>query len=479
MIKESFIIGTFRVPKAIFDYIYTKLLKGYRKEQIEFFCHILYNTIRNLKKDSDGYVPVPKSTIYDVWKKRMNPQPLIDSGLLELKIDEYGNTHSYKNKRCKEYRVPLDIVENIMNLYPERYTKDDIWDLMKGRKTLMRDKPTKRSEIRSYYRKYILRVLDLYLGKKCIVNLDAIVDYLKLRKQEINTEKDRRSYLNDLFCYHNILCSLPTKIENELYEYDLIYDPQSTGRISERHGKLQSCSRRMKKAAFSNIENLRNYDLRSSQVYILEYYFNLAGIESKWIKNYFKTNKQTIADELILNIDTFKSCLMAVIFGSDLIEPEKLTKKLISNNSILKYIDEYTDDFDVTFELYKNFYDYMLPLKNDIKLLKRWFWEVYIPNNTYDYETGGLLVRNSCDMLVPLEDIKGIGMDKFLIFMLQGKEAHFIHQLTYELHRTKVKVISNQHDGLVTIGEIPLDAIKYAKDTTGLEKAEMTIKDFL
>jgi hypothetical protein len=54
-------------------------------------------------------------------------------------------------------------------------------------------------------------------------------------------------------------------------------------------------------------------------------------------------------------------------------------------------------------------------------------------------------------------------------FILQGIESAFIHALTIESLRYSYKVVANEHDGLIVIGEIPHEAVEKAALTSGLK----------
>jgi hypothetical protein len=63
--------------------------------------------------------------------------------------------------------------------------------------------------------------------------------------------------------------------------------------------------------------------------------------------------------------------------------------------------------------------------------------------------------------------------------MLQGQEAAYIHHLTLLAKDYGFIAVSNQHDGLVTLGEVPDDAKALAAKLSGFEDAHLEEKPFL
>ena len=68
---------------------------------------------------------------------------------------------------------------------------------------------------------------------------------------------------------------------------------------------------------------------------------------------------------------------------------------------------------------------------------------------------------------------------KLAAFFLQGVEAGYIHWITILSKDFGYEVLSNQHDGVVVLGEIPEEAMQIAKQRSGLKYAELVEKPFL
>ena len=64
-------------------------------------------------------------------------------------------------------------------------------------------------------------------------------------------------------------------------------------------------------------------------------------------------------------------------------------------------------------------------------------------------------------------------------FILQGQEAAYVHRLTALSTDYGFTPISNQHDGLVTIGEVPFEAQEQARGQSGFRYARLEEKSIL
>ncbi len=98
------------------------------------------------------------------------------------------------------------------------------------------------------------------------------------------------------------------------------------------------------------------------------------------------------------------------------------------------------------------------------------------------------LMKNRAEMKAIVGDILGDGSIKTLAnrsqlkrelaaFVLQGQEAAFIHHLTILSVEFDFVVVANEHDGLITIGDIPVAAMEKAGELSGLKSPVMKIKD--
>jgi hypothetical protein len=95
---------------------------------------------------------------------------------------------------------------------------------------------------------------------------------------------------------------------------------------------------------------------------------------------------------------------------------------------------------------------------------------------------GKQYIKNPTGKTLCITDLKGNQEDKkrrLAAFVLQGFEAGFIHHLTLLSREYDYEVLSNQHDGLITLGEIPQAAVEKAKEISGLRYATLEEKAFV
>lgn len=208
----------------------------------------------------------------------------------------------------------------------------------------------------------------------------------------------------------------------------------------------------MKKAAFNNIENLRNYDLRSSQVIGLIQQFKSAGLDTSWLENYKdnKLAKKNYADQIGIEVDVWKRCLCAVIMGGSVPRNEK------SKGKVLEYLIEAANgDPLLTLEYTSKFAEVIEPLSNALSKWHEWLLDFYVEKVGY-YNGGKLYIANATGVKLCINDLPN-GKDiwarkaKVAAFVLQGQEAAFIHCLTALSLQYDDKVLQNEHDGLIPL----------------------------
>jgi len=75
----------------------------------------------------------------------------------------------------------------------------------------------------------------------------------------------------------------------------------------------------------------------------------------------------------------------------------------------------------------------------------------------------------------PARDLKG----EAAAHILQGQEAAYVHHLTVLSNEFGFRPVSNQHDGLVTVGEVPAEAQTMAAARSGFKGAFLEQKPFV
>jgi hypothetical protein len=225
----------------------------------------------------------------------------------------------------------------------------------------------------------------------------------------------------------------------------------------------------MKNAAYSNIPNLYNYDLSSSQVAISLYEMEKCGIDSPWLKDYIsdKTKRSEYASHIGISEGAWKQCLIATLMGAYL--PNHAKGKSVAILDILQdELEERGESINGTILSEK-----LKLLRNELKPLMKPLgcWHQRIIE---DVKASGRLINK-----VGLEVAGTSRKSQLIAHYLQGIEACFIHTLTLLAEKYDFKPIGNEHDGLITLGPIPQEAIEEAKRITGLYCLELREKPFL
>ncbi|MDB9374061.1 hypothetical protein [Nodularia sphaerocarpa] len=516
--SNAYIIKTYRSPESVKNYLDT-LLKDFTKADYQFFVHVYNSTLVSFIQKEDGWSPISAKLIREHWgKTKIQLEKLQNAGLLEIKVlDEIEladgefleQTYSRKDGLCRCYRTPLEIMEEIENHSPnssEEYTTCQYYNLMKGEKMNTQVRCPKNNENRKPHPKLILEAMNTI--NKCVVNLSALEAHVdKLDEESFwGTDKDYRAFVVDRSCLRQIREN-HTPLENGLAEYQVMFkDPQMSGRLTELGSGMQGCSREMKKQGFSGIPGIKNYDLKSSQVYGLIQWFERANIDTSWLHEYLSQDKQIYADKVGISKDRWKQCFMALIMGGHLqktvarknFEVVKVVKNIrgqlieqedYPNVAVIRALcQEAKGDADLALSYYQKFAKVVAPLKICIDAWQEWLLTDYFKYESF-YGHGKQLVVNKTGKTFNLTEYQTKGdWDKKKInelkrrisaFFLQGTEAAYIHHLTVISEHFGYRVLSNQHDGLVTIGEIPQEAMDIAKRNSGLKYAYLEEKAFV
>jgi hypothetical protein len=123
------------------------------------------------------------------------------------------------------------------------------------------------------------------------------------------------------------------------------------------------------------------------------------------------------------------------------------------------------------------------PLLKDLDALFEYYKGVYIPEVSYRASKGQKFIKNACGMTLNVTEwsTRSLGAQRKTLFpfLLQGTEAAFIHHLTLLGETYSYEPIANEHDGLITIGPIPEQAVEQARALSGFHYAELEIKPFV
>jgi hypothetical protein len=286
-------------------------------------------------------------------------------------------------------------------------------------------------------------------------------------------------YLNDYCCSRAVLDQKPLRVGRlDIYEYTPAYSVASTGRILQSGGGLQSCSRRMKQAAYLGIRELRNYDLKGSQLAVLIQELTDAKLDPAWVGQYLDMpeGKHAYAERAGMSTDCWKQCLIAPVMGARM--PTSTSYGQAKFNSILDaLLEEARNDLGRADKIRERFSGVVAPL---VKELDRWHSYLvgeFIQQNQ-QHSKKGAYIKNKAGKQLYLDDLKLRGearkaKSQIAAFLLQGQEAAFIYALTVFGPEYGFKPIANEHDGIVVIGEIPKAAVDKAARQSGFENAQL------
>lgn len=488
---KSYIVERSRAPRSAYEFISSLTVK-LNQANHQLFCHILIGTIINIKRrEMSGLTPVCHRLIRKHWKGQANWHEIYCEGLLEIK--PYDKAAGLSN----EFRVPLEIVEQYLSCFPsktEDYVGLEIVNIFTGK--VMRQLNGSKLTDDTGHPEPVLIKSAMQTLERCVFNAWAIENHLAMlevaRNQaekdylaEPTEENERKSstakhrYLNDLYCFKSIQTRQIEPLGNGFFVYKPAYASQMSGRISEENGGLQSCRWEMKEAAFSEVERLRNYDLKSSQPSGLIQQFELAKLDTSWLVNYINDPdaKRKYAAAVGISVDCWKNCLCATMMGA-------LVKAGSKTGSVAEYLAvEAGGDDEKTLALLDKYCEVIKLLKVELDKWHTWLLKDYLRIHGISYWVKGKqYIKNPTGKNLCITALKGSRDDKKRVlaaFVLQGFEAGFIHHLTLLSREYDYEVLSNQHDGLIALGEIPQEAVERAKEISGLHYANLEVKAFI
>jgi hypothetical protein len=304
----------------------------------------------------------------------------------------------------------------------------------------------------------------------CPINVAAIQKHLSRLEQEGKP----LALQNDRLCAQTLFAGMGR--QGDLGLYTPSYAPQSSGRIGELGGGVQSCSRSMKQAAFSGIENVHNYDLRSSQGYVLLQELRLAGIDDTWLAAHLGPGAfEQRADQLDLPKKLYKKCFFSTIMGA--------THIWLEGERVGAIQEGLLGHFETRKVARPKFGEVVAQLHPLQQVVRQWSeWLINDPacphrrkTQRRDYLENAAGQKYLIDRTRAEKDLKGEGA----AHMLQGQEAAFIHHLTLLSGKHGFVPISNQHDGLVTLGVVPEEATARAAALSGFQHVHLEEKAFV
>lgn len=472
MNHKSYIISNFKTSKATWEFIDPKL-RGLSGEQRRFFLHVLCSHLLELRRKRYEILPgydtlglkIPFATIKAEFERGFSWER--DGKALKPFIE----ASDFYTGECRYFQVVPALLDEILAHIETQVLSPDgspavnlftglAYNIGQG---VTRDGAHPSSKLM----RDAMRVLH---ATECPINVAAIqshIDRLKAEGKVLILQNDR-------LCAQAMFAGLRQGQPGCGY-YVPSYSPQSSGRIGEQGGGVQSCSRAMKEAAFTGL-NVFNYDLRSSQGYALRQELRLAGIDDGWVADHLGPGVfEQRANHLSLPKGLYKKCFFSTIMGATHVwlEGEHV-------GAIQEGLLENLGDSKLAQSKFKEVVAQLKPLKAVVGKWASWLLDDPACPHRKLTQRREVLQNAAGQSLVldrsrPARDLKG----EAAAHILQGQEAAYVHHLTVLSKEFGFLPVSNQHDGLVTVGEVPAEAQKMAAARSGFKGAFLEQKAFV
>jgi len=382
--------------------------------------------------------------------------------------------HSINNKKSREYKLNSDILINITDLYDGN--SDCKYNLM----TYTSSKLKPLNNLVSYHEgtkrfnqpKLIIKSINNI--SEGLINTKQINKYAdKIRKKLKNNPKSKK--LSFIIINYNIAMSTfrvqgLKHVKGDLYNYTPVHEVLKTGRLIERGGGFQNANRYFKYLLLMDTGYV-NYDLKSSQAYVLQQFFDKFEIECEWLDNYLESKdiKTKIAKKLGITVELWKKFLYSIFFGSTLGTNNRLyyingEEFEIHRASVCELLKK---DYPNTYKkIYEKIYKELRELLSASKKLRSKL--LVSKDKTISYKSNGARywknasckflkefcmvdgeLYNTETMKLATKNESSKFKKQLAAFILQGTESSFIHNLTNLCSDNNIKVFHNEHDGLV------------------------------
>ena len=370
-----------------------------------------------------------------------------------------------------------------------------------------------------------------YLKEQQQVALKAIREYRRLKQEGASREELRAAfvkkrseearYLGDRRILEEIRQQDPRREEGNIFSFVQVIKPEYTGRVSPICS-LTGASSGLK-AACSVGDNL---DIVSSQTELLRLHIQEAeaeGFDRDTAPLLSMPDKDQVAERLGVSRKQVKIVEHSIKFMASLkkrstesamksarfrankvikengiqLEPHQIEEEQVESIALNKLPTivkaavqwaektgrEAQDIYDTLYEVYG-------PTAQLLEAYADWLLDVWYPR----HESYGH-VKNACGMRFYMRkgadgyEYKTSVSDwapisrrklraKLSAFRLQGGEAAFIHHLTLLGEEYNYRVLRNEHDGAIVIGDIPEEAIEKARQASGFTTARLEVKSF-
>ena len=445
------------VPKSVREIIFN-IAESESVGSGEFVCRIVEDYFRQVQLNKDeGWIQRDSNQLKNIsWEYLVDHSKFHNSCLRKKPLNYREPQHGLHKRSFKPSKELLGTITSELLNSPSHFLGCEFVELGSGKHVRNKIKSKgKYGDAATTYPPLIRKALKQIEDR--VFNSDEILKHLQ--SYDLTTGAASR-FIRDLGCWIHILSQKPEELPDKTYSYTPAYEAQSSGRVGEIGFGLQSCTREMKAASAIDIE-LYNYDLKSSHPTILKQLCEQVDIECPWIDKYLESDKSDYAKRIGVSVDCWKELLMATIYGA---------RKKTLKNIIEKHGYSSTE--------YQKFNSEVKDLLGIINKLHPYLQTNHPALHKYNAK-GEVRYRNATESTLSETSMKSNPKAKLLSFAMQGLEAAFIHQLTILSVEYDYVVIGNEHDGLVTIGEIPEEAISKASELSGLLTPSLVEKDFI
>ena len=282
-------------------------------------------------------------------------------------------------------------------------------------------------------------------------------------------------YLTDAACYAGVLGQSvrPEPTEGPgVFSYQPAYMPQRFGRLTERGGGLQSCSRAMKAAARAGVRGCHNGDCVAAHPSLLAVLMGRAGVDPAWLRAYLGDPgaEARYAGAVGVPVSVWKRAFLAVVTGATVPAAGRLEG---SAGEVARAFRDGVGPDEVD-GAYGRFLEATGGLRAELARWHRHLVEEWVPGTaTVVGANGGRrYVTNAAGATVAVDDLAPVGEPHRLVprltaFVLQGAEAAVVHRIAASSASYGFEVWSHEHDGLVTRGAVPEGAVEAAVRDAG------------
>ncbi len=443
-----------------YHFIYS-IIKNLSKSNYKLFIHLFCSTIsqyRQINENSGGWLYVPAWFIRDKFRGS-NPEILESLGLILI-----NKTYSQKQHRTRGYKVNNWILYNYLCLPISEFPQ---WvDILNGKPWIGANDVTIDNIQSNNIPKLVHDAMCCF--EFCYFNKTATTQHLndlQAQYEKTPTDSNMCRFINDRLCF-DYVNKTSTPLNDDIHYFKPFYRMQTTGRIST---PLQSCSREMKQAAYQ-IDGIHNYDLTASQMMLASYEMNKHGISSVWLDEYIqnKSKRGEIAGCLKVSEKTWKEILYTLLMTASV--PTNITFKPDGTHlpAIIATLQKELKNDEAVKTALEKLRGITRPL---IKSLNDWHKKIKVAAKENGSITNALGIRRQYREFN--------NKSEMVAHILQGLEAYFIHTLTTLGEKNGFVILANEHDGLITDGPIPDEAITEAKRLTGLDCLELRLKPFI